>query len=75
MTLCLLIQILECCQWWNEVAQRIATLEFDRTRKSMSVIVKSKLRSNSLLVKVYHLLSYQNVFVVVFLALSMKKIL
>ncbi|XP_038988991.1 calcium-transporting ATPase 1, endoplasmic reticulum-type-like [Phoenix dactylifera] len=44
-------EILKCCQWWNEVAQRIATLEFDRTRKSMSVIVKSKSGSNSLLVK------------------------
>nr|XP_010937744.1 calcium-transporting ATPase 4, endoplasmic reticulum-type [Elaeis guineensis] len=44
-------EILKCCQWWNEVAQRIATLEFDRIRKSMSVIVKSKSGSNSLLVK------------------------
>ncbi|KAJ6842643.1 calcium-transporting ATPase 1, endoplasmic reticulum-type-like [Iris pallida] len=44
-------QMLPCCQWWNETAQRIATLEFDRTRKSMGVIVKSKSGSNSLLVK------------------------
>ncbi|XP_010920750.1 calcium-transporting ATPase 4, endoplasmic reticulum-type [Elaeis guineensis] len=44
-------EILRCCQWWNGVAQRIATLEFDRSRKSMSIIVKSKSGSNSLLVK------------------------
>ncbi|XP_008794312.2 calcium-transporting ATPase 4, endoplasmic reticulum-type-like [Phoenix dactylifera] len=44
-------EILRCCRWWNGVAQRIATLEFDRSRKSMSVIVKSKSGSNSLLVK------------------------
>ncbi|KAG1339175.1 calcium-transporting ATPase 4, endoplasmic reticulum-type [Cocos nucifera] len=44
-------EILRCCQWWSGVAQRIATLEFDRSRKSMSIIVKSKSGSNSLLVK------------------------
>ncbi|KAJ0979410.1 hypothetical protein J5N97_014884 [Dioscorea zingiberensis] len=44
-------EILGCCQWWNSIAHRIATLEFDRTRKSMGVIVKSKSGSNSLLVK------------------------
>ncbi|ONK67805.1 uncharacterized protein A4U43_C05F3960 [Asparagus officinalis] len=43
--------LLRCCQWWKGTAQRIATLEFDRTRKSMGVIVKSKSGSNSLLVK------------------------
>ncbi|WOL00686.1 calcium-transporting ATPase 1, endoplasmic reticulum-type-like [Canna indica] len=44
-------EILRCCKWWNGIAHRIATLEFDRTRKSMGVIVKSKSGTNSLLVK------------------------
>ncbi|CAL9055167.1 calcium-transporting ATPase 1, endoplasmic reticulum-type-like [Musa acuminata AAA Group] len=43
--------ILKCCKWWNEMAQRVATLEFDRIRKSMGVIVKSKSGTNCLLVK------------------------
>ncbi|WOK96933.1 hypothetical protein Cni_G05641 [Canna indica] len=43
--------ILRCCQWWNGIARRVATLEFDRVRKSMGVIVKSETGSNSLLVK------------------------
>ncbi|KAJ8476738.1 hypothetical protein OPV22_020465 [Ensete ventricosum] len=43
--------ILKCCKWWNEMAQRVATLEFDRLRKSMGVIVKSKSGTNCLLVK------------------------
>ncbi|TVU18187.1 hypothetical protein EJB05_34267 [Eragrostis curvula] len=42
---------LVCCNWWNNVAKRIATLEFDRTRKSMGVIVKTSSGSNALLVK------------------------
>ncbi|KAJ1261332.1 hypothetical protein BS78_09G021400 [Paspalum vaginatum] len=42
---------LGCCKWWNNVAKRIATLEFDRTRKSMGVIVKTSSGSNALLVK------------------------
>ncbi|CAL9115161.1 unnamed protein product [Musa acuminata var. zebrina] len=44
-------EILRCCKWWNGIAQRVATLEFNRTRKSMGVIVKSKSGTNSLLVK------------------------
>nr|BAJ99302.1 predicted protein [Hordeum vulgare subsp. vulgare] len=32
--------LLRCCQWWNNDAKRVGTLEFDRTRKSMGVIVK-----------------------------------
>ncbi|PWZ08980.1 Calcium-transporting ATPase 4, endoplasmic reticulum-type [Zea mays] len=44
-------EILGCCAWWNNVAKRIATLEFDRTRKSMGVIVKTSSGSNALLVK------------------------
>ncbi|KAL6619769.1 hypothetical protein ACP70R_034908 [Stipagrostis hirtigluma subsp. patula] len=42
---------LGCCKWWNSVAKRIATLEFDRMRKSMGVIVKTSSGSNALLVK------------------------
>ncbi|GMI81019.1 ARABIDOPSIS THALIANA ER-TYPE CA2+-ATPASE 1, ER-type Ca2+-ATPase 1 [Hibiscus trionum] len=43
--------VLRCCQWWNEYEHRIATLEFDRDRKSMGVIVKTKPGRRSLLVK------------------------
>ncbi|XVE96795.1 hypothetical protein REPUB_Repub02eG0254000 [Reevesia pubescens] len=43
--------ILRCCQWWNKHERRIATLEFDRDRKSMGVIIKSKSGRRSLLVK------------------------
>ncbi|PUZ63745.1 hypothetical protein GQ55_3G092100 [Panicum hallii var. hallii] len=42
---------LGCCKWWNNVAKRIATLEFDRMRKSMGVIVRTSSGSNALLVK------------------------
>ncbi|CAN6284691.1 unnamed protein product [Urochloa humidicola] len=43
--------LLRCCQWWNNAAKRVATLEFDRTRKSMGVIVKADSGKNLLLVK------------------------
>ncbi|GMH12325.1 hypothetical protein Nepgr_014166 [Nepenthes gracilis] len=43
--------ILCCCQAWNNFERRIATLEFDRERKSMGVIVTSGSGSKSLLVK------------------------
>ncbi|KAK4761956.1 hypothetical protein SAY87_029840 [Trapa incisa] len=44
-------ELLGCCQCWNENYGRIATLEFDRDRKSMGVIVKSGSGKKSLLVK------------------------
>lgn len=42
----------DCCDWWNKHDKRIATLEFDRDRKSMGVIVNSSVGKKSLLVKV-----------------------
>lgn len=44
-------EILSCCRMWNEYERRIATLEFDRDRKSMGVIVNSQLGKRSLFVK------------------------
>ncbi|XP_004493912.1 calcium-transporting ATPase 4, endoplasmic reticulum-type-like [Cicer arietinum] len=43
--------ILRCCEWWNQHDRRVATLEFDRDRKSMGVIVNSGEGKPSLLVK------------------------
>ncbi|KAK9069167.1 hypothetical protein SSX86_013283 [Deinandra increscens subsp. villosa] len=40
-----------CSHEWSKIETRIATLEFDRDRKSMGVIVSSKSGRNSLLVK------------------------
>lgn len=42
---------LGCCEWWSKRSKRVATLEFDRVRKSMSVIVREQTGSNRLLVK------------------------
>lgn len=46
---------LGCCEWWNQHDRRVATLEFDRDRKSMGVIVNSGEGKPSLLVKVLSL--------------------
>nr|DAD17932.1 TPA_asm: hypothetical protein HUJ06_019395 [Nelumbo nucifera] len=43
--------VLHCCQLWKSAECRIATLEFDRDRKSMGVIATSKSNRNMLLVK------------------------
>ncbi|KAL2470427.1 Calcium-transporting ATPase 4 [Abeliophyllum distichum] len=43
--------VLSCSYTWNRIEQRIATLEFDRDRKSMGVIVSSSSEKKSLLVK------------------------
>ncbi|KAF3442050.1 hypothetical protein FNV43_RR15966 [Rhamnella rubrinervis] len=43
--------LLYCCKRWNEFERRIATLEFDRDRKSMGVIAGSSSGRKSLLVK------------------------
>ncbi|KAK6158925.1 hypothetical protein DH2020_006239 [Rehmannia glutinosa] len=42
---------LACCEWWSKRSKRVAMLEFDRVRKSMSVIVRKPNGSNRLLVK------------------------
>ncbi|XP_027115435.1 calcium-transporting ATPase, endoplasmic reticulum-type isoform X1 [Coffea eugenioides] len=42
---------LGCCEWWTRRSKRVATLEFDRVRKSMSVIVREPCGRNRLLVK------------------------
>ncbi|XP_065860112.1 calcium-transporting ATPase, endoplasmic reticulum-type isoform X1 [Euphorbia lathyris] len=39
------------CEWWVKRSKRVATLEFDRIRKSMSVIVREPDGCNRLLVK------------------------
>ncbi|CAK9143979.1 unnamed protein product [Ilex paraguariensis] len=45
------VDTLRCCQTWNKIEQRIATLEFDRDRKSMGVIANSSSGRKSLFVK------------------------
>lgn len=43
--------VLRSCQLWNTLEQRFATLEFDRDRKSMGVLVNSSSGNKTLLVK------------------------
>ncbi|KAL8129004.1 hypothetical protein V2J09_018159 [Rumex salicifolius] len=43
--------VLRCCHVWSKFERRIATLEFDRDRKSMGVIASSRSGRKSLLVK------------------------
>jgi len=52
-----------CSQLWNKMENRIATLEFDRDRKSMSVIVNSLSGKKTLLVKVYSLCPFKGLVV------------
>ncbi|KAK7826979.1 calcium-transporting ATPase, endoplasmic reticulum-type [Quercus suber] len=42
---------LGCCEWWKKRSKQVAMLEFDRIRKSMSVIVREPTGQNRLLVK------------------------
>ncbi len=41
-----------CCEWWIRKEPRVAFLEFDRSRKSMSCLVRTETGKNRLLVKV-----------------------
>lgn len=41
-----------CCEWWTKRSKKVATLEFDRVRKSMSVIARGPTGHNRLLIKV-----------------------
>ncbi|MBA0589744.1 hypothetical protein Gorai_018476 [Gossypium raimondii] len=42
---------LGCCEWWIKRSKRVATLEFDRVRKSSSIIVREAAGQNRLLAK------------------------
>eukprot|EP00250_Pteridium_aquilinum_P007551 c17239_g1_i1 orf=372-3581(-) len=46
-----LVVKLGCCDWYCKRVEKVALLEFDRTRKSMGVIVRTPSGSNKLLVK------------------------
>lgn len=49
---CIISYLAVCSDWWAKRSKRLATLEFDRFRKSMSVIVQEPTGQNRLLVKV-----------------------
>ncbi|KAK8326337.1 hypothetical protein V6Z11_A11G108700 [Gossypium hirsutum] len=42
---------LGCCEWWIKRSKRVATLEFDRVRKSSSIIVREAAGQSRLLAK------------------------
>ncbi|KAI3449295.1 hypothetical protein Pfo_005960 [Paulownia fortunei] len=42
---------ISCCEWWTKRSKKVATLEFDRVRKSMSVVARKPNGCNRLLVK------------------------
>lgn len=46
-----LVVKLGCCDWYSKRVEKVALLEFDRSRKSMGVIVRTRSGNNKLLVK------------------------
>ncbi|MCO5559133.1 hypothetical protein L7F22_012725 [Adiantum nelumboides] len=46
-----LVVKLGCCDWYSKRVEKVALLEFDRGRKSMGVIVRTRSGANKLLVK------------------------
>lgn len=56
----LLLLSIGSCEWWSKRLKRVATLEFDRIRKSMSVIVREPNGRNRLLVKVTIIIDLHN---------------
>lgn len=46
-----LVVKLGCCDWYSNRVEKVALLEFDRARKSMGVIVRTRSGANKLLVK------------------------
>lgn len=50
-----------CCEWWMKRSKKVATLEFDRIRKSMSAIVREQSGCNRLLVKVIVVVDFHTI--------------
>lgn len=48
------LSVVGCNDWWNKRGPRLAILEFDRGRKSMSSIVRTEEGKSKLLVKVLY---------------------
>ncbi|KAI3753356.1 hypothetical protein L2E82_25407 [Cichorium intybus] len=40
-----------CCEWWTKISKRLGTLELDRMRKSMTIIVREQTSQNWFLVQ------------------------